>query len=64
MWKLTLVYGTVTLDFIFSPHIVTTCAQIFKKIKKPIVTLAPSFFSLENSHFKTINFLGEKQKNH
>jgi hypothetical protein len=44
MWKLTLVYGMVTLDLFFPPHSVTTCAPVFQKIKKPIVPLAPSFF--------------------
>jgi len=64
MWKLTLVYGRVTLDFFFPPppHSVTTWAQVFQKIKKPIVPLAPSLFSLENSHLKTTNFLGGGKK--
>jgi hypothetical protein len=65
MWKLTLVYGMGTLDYFFGPpHSVTTCAQIFQKIKKPIVPLAPSSFSLENSHSKTINFIGGWKKKH
>jgi hypothetical protein len=41
---------------------VTTRAPVFQKIKKPIVPLAPSFFSLENSHLNTINFLGAGKK--
>jgi hypothetical protein len=60
MWKLTLVYGMVTLGFLFPPHSVTTCAQVFQKIKKPIVPLAPPSFSLE--HLISINFLGGAKK--